>query len=339
MTQVTNTSKVALAGGIDQASVRRNTPKVSPIQPGLTLIVVMNDHVMLDARSAFESAALNHQDTFGPPMLPKDRLIALHSGSARSIESAVGSMQAEHIETYKARKEFQSFGAKENFDYCSDEGLCALLPLIANHKGQWITAQQTVEDSLTPLNVYVLSRIHETAKTVDATVLLFLSLKQSHDDVDLYHYYDYFEVESCEPDPGCLTAFTVQFVNIKKLHALRIGNVMGGVSWEDGKVERKYSPLVSRYLKGRVMWRMRSQGSTLDEIGKTVKLDKSNVKRQLDELPPLFKEQLKEGWLTESLEYLQLAPKSNGLANPNFDNGDDDNDDEEDDDEDEPRPR
>ena len=339
MTQNSGPLKVTIAGGIDQASIRQNIPKVSPTKPGLTLIVIRNDQVMLDARSAFESAALNHQDTFGPPMLPKDRLIALHSGCARSIESAVGSMQAEHIETYKARKEFQSFGAKENFDYCSDEGLCALLPLIAIHKGQWITAQQTVEDSLTSLNVYVLSRIHEAAITVDATVLLFLSLKQSHGDVDLHHYYDYFEVESCEPDPGCLTAFTVQFVNIKKLHALRIGNVMGGVSWEDGKVQRKYSPLVSRYFKDRVMWRMRSQGSTLDEIGKTVKLDKSNVKRQLDELPPLFKEQLKEGWLTESLEYLQLAPKSNGLTNPNFDNGDDDDDDEEDDDVDEPRPR
>jgi hypothetical protein len=330
MTHQILTSKVAKMVESYPDIANTIAPKVSPTKPGLTLVVVNQPYALPHARSAFENAALCHQSKFGPPMLPKETLTALHSGSARSVEAAAGNLIAENTEKYKAKKEHMNLGCRNNFNFCSDEGLCVLLPLIEKHKGQWITAQQTLECPLTPQVVHSLARIHETAVKADATVMMFLSINQSYEDIDLYHYYDFFEVTLCDPDPGFQRAFSVQCVNLKDLHVQGVGHVMFGVKWKDGKINRQFSPMISTAFTERLMWTMRCQGSTLEAIGKTVRLHKSNVKRTLDALPPLVKSPMKEGWLPEYLELLELDAVAEKPIHSKQDEDEDDFNDEDD---------
>jgi hypothetical protein len=313
-----------------QASMRS---KISPIEPGLTLVVLRNSNVMEDARAALEYQAVTHGSKLGLPMPEVKTLISVLSGSRRFVEAARAKDLVQNTDAYIAKKQHISCGTRNGFDWCSDEGLCVLEPIINGAKNKWVTLEQAIK---TPLDVFLLNglaRIHEVALAAGAYVMLFLSCAEGYETTRLDQLYEYIEVDECEPDPGMQTAFSLQCLGLSNMHDQGIGHVMLGVNYLDGKCIRKSNRFVSKYLRDRVMWKLRGAGKSYSEIGRYLKLDKSNVKRHLDKLPTPIQRHINADYLRNCAELLSLdmASSPQNAGDEEFDEGQHDESDDQDD--------
>lgn len=282
---------------------------------GLIIVTVREPHLMPVVRSTFEQMVLKHDDKIGLSVGNPKKLIAFIGGANRAFQIAELIAATEETKGYKARKDHVARGTRAGFDLTSNEGLCTFIPILTTMgKNSWVTAQQPFVQPASHEFMNGLARIHELAHSVAASVMLFMSYPDDPNELDLSDFYEHIHVRECEPDPGCAHALEINYVNLKDTHALGAGHMMCSIKQKGGKYLRRYERFVSAALKERVMWKMRCQGMSLAEIGELIKLNKSNVKRHLDKMPPTQKLALPKDWLNpyaEILEFAALPPINN----------------------------
>lgn len=301
---------------------------MTPIPQGLTIVSIRAASLLPQVRNAITRLALARSGKLGLPMPPVKAVLSIYSGNVRRLEQAKALAAANMPIKTKARKvrhDFSSCGTRDGFNWCSDEGLCVLQPIIENAEG-WVTLEQQISGPVTAPLADGLFRIRSAAQQAGVWVMLFLVCPDGYEKSRLHEFCDEFiEVAPCEPDPGYELAFSIDCVGLRYLNTLGLGKTMCNVKLSKGVFNRTYDQFISSDKKTRVMWILRGHGKTLEEIGGIVNKNKSSVFHRLEGLPVPRYVDMGSDWLKKYLEPSQVF---SGTASPaRSEDADDDEDD------------
>ncbi len=277
-------------------------PLISPIPLGLTIVSIREASLTPHVRNTFEQLALTGSTKLGIPMSKVKEVLSLYSGNVRQLEQAMALKNANVPPKKPVKHNFRACGSREGFDWFSDEGFCVLEPIIKEADG-WLTLEQC---SVGPVTVSIadgLFRIRNAAQQAGVWVMVFLVCQEGYEKSRLHEFCDeYIEVSPCEPDIGGETAFSIDCVGLRNLNPLGIGITMCSVKLSEGQFRRRYTPYISSNLETRVMWILRGQGKTLEEIGSLLQKNRSSVLRRLQGLPTPKPVNMADRWLERYLD-------------------------------------
>lgn len=280
--------------------------QLSPIPQGLTIVNFRDASIAAEGRNTLTHAARVGSKKIGPPMPLTQKVTSLYPGNARCIEQAKFSDAANRQVAGAVPHEIRAVGSRDAFDWCSDEGIASLQPIIEATNSGWVMFEQKVTWPFNPEFLVGLTRISNVAKQAGVWVMMFMVCPDGYEKTTLDQLCDeYIEVTECEPNPDGQVAFVFDFVNIRNLRLYGLGKTMCSVKLTDGVLRRHYEPFVSHELLTRAIWSLRGQQKTVEEIAKLVGLNKSNVSRRLAGLPPPRNVNTHVDWLEDYLESIQ----------------------------------
>jgi len=280
--------------------------QLSPIPNGVTIIGCSDASTAGEVRNTITQIAVKRADKLGLSMPNVEAVISLHSGNSRKVEQAKLLHGANPQPKSAVPHEFKIIGSRDSFDWCSNEGLSTLLPLIESAENKWLILEQQVVGQVSPILANGLNRISFAAKQFGVWVMVMAVCEHAVQKAPLLHLCEeYIEVTKCEPYPGFYTAFAFDCINIRDLNPFGFGNTMCSVKLTDGVLRREFEPFVSHKLLTRAIWSLRGQQKTVEEIAKLVGLNKSNVSRSLARLPPTRNVNIHPHWLDDYLESIQ----------------------------------
>jgi len=287
-------------------------PKLSAIPKGLTIINCSDALDTAEVRNTFDRLATMGSSKLGIPMGPPSKVTSIYPEAGRRMEQAKYLFSANPALKNPKNHAFMAVGSRDRFDWCSPEGLNTLLPLVASATG-WLMFEQQVMWPFSPIFATGLTHISNAAKQAGVRVMMFVVCADRCEKTALDQLCEeYIEVTSCEPNPDCRTAFVIDCVNIRHLNSHGLGKTMCSVNLAAGVLYRQFEQFVSHDLSDRVIWILRGQGKTEEEIGTVVGLNKSNVSRRLKGLPPPRKAGVRADWIDRYLEGVLAA--SDGAA-------------------------
>jgi hypothetical protein len=277
--------------------------EISPVELGLTIINCLDRTQLSEVRNTVTMMALQGSKNLGIPMPMVDAVLSIYSGGSRRVGLAKALCAANLPIKKSAAHEFKAVGTRDGYDYCSDEGLSILLPIIQQSSGWWVILEQPCSWPFSTVFVAGLSYIRHAAKIADVRVMIFLTCPESHDKTGLHQLCDEFiEVIPCEPDTDSHVAFAFDCINLRDFNQFGVGKIMCNVRAVEKQLHRRFEPLIATDLKSRVLWYLRGHGKTLEEIGELLDMNKSTVSRRLAGLPKPRNIVMSEGWLESYLQ-------------------------------------
>lgn len=292
-------------------------PQLSAFQKGLTIFSCNDLSIAGDVSNTITQLAVRSSKQLGIPMPKVDAVMSLLSGNTRKIEQAKLLHGMNPSSVTAVPHEFKVIASRDGFDWCSNEGLSTLLPLIESAANKWLILEQQVVGPVSPILANGLSRISAAAKQAGAWVMVIVVSANGCQNAPLHQLCDeYIEVTKCEPYPGCYTAFAFDCVNIRDLNPIGVGKTMCSVKLKDGVLRRDFEPFVSQELLTRAIWTLRGQRQTIVEIAKLVGLHKSNVSRRLAGLPQPHSTNIHAEWLEEYLEAIKGGHEVSSMGDP-----------------------
>lgn len=283
---------------------------ISPSSSGLIIIAITAAELKLHVRSAVTRLAANGSNKLGFQFAKPEAMSALYSGNTRRQEQAKAFDQCGVPLKNPIHHEYITFDSHSGFNLWGPEGSHAMLRIIEEKKG-YLTAEQAIDGTVTTQMSGGLLKIQGAAKKARAVVMLFISCPKDFDASPLSECCDELIVASpCESRPEHEIAFSLDCVNLRDMNAFGIGKIMCEVRLEDGVFHRNYSPFISNSLESRLMWILRGQVKSLEEIGKTLKRDKTTVMRRLEKLPKPVRMVMPEGLLESYLESFAFASRA-----------------------------
>jgi hypothetical protein len=283
--------------------------KINPIARGLTLVHVEQVSMLCHVRAALTELLLQHSDVLGLelPMVPY--VLSLHSGRPRLFEQArylMSSISCSPDVTHQ----FHYCSTQSNLDWTSSAGECVLLPIIEKTDGI-VILELNAEDKRADDVFHGFTRISAEAKAANKHVMLLFAGLKAAGSPQIWKFSDeYLEVSQCENDADALLTFSIECIGLSELYGSGIGKVMCCVSQQGGGFQRQYTPFVSNDLKTRIMWALRGQGKSLEEIGQYFNVHKTSVQRRLKGLPPPRRSFASDDWLARNLEWVQASSPS-----------------------------
>jgi hypothetical protein len=276
---------------------------LSQIPQGLTGVYCPDASIAGEVRNTITQMALRGASTLGLPMPKVAAVKSVFSGNSRRVEQAKLLANANQPSKATVHHDVQVMDSRNGFDWCSNEGMTTLLPLIQSATNMWLILEQQVAGPMSPILANGLSRISAAAKQSGAWVMMIVVSGSGCQSDQLQQLCDeYIEVSTCEPDSGTYAAFAFDCVNIRDLAAFGAVKTMCSVFLSDGHIRRRFEPFVSHDLLNRAIWALRCQQKTVEEIGKLTGLDKSNVSRRLANLPQPCSDKTRFDWLTDYLQ-------------------------------------
>lgn len=274
---------------------------IGPFQPGLIIVSVPSSQLLAPARNAFTCLVLEKSSVLGIPVQDHESVFSVYSGNPRQLEQAQLFAAANPLSTTSVPHASKTCCAQDKLDWTSNEGLHLLLPTIEGATG-WVICEQPSRGQITPAMSQGIIQIGNAAKTAGVWVVLILVCPGELQKSQLSHVCDeYIEVAQCEPDIGIDMAFSIDCVGIRDMNSHGIGKVMCSVKLADGVFHRRYDPYISACFETRIMWILRGQGKTLEEIGSILKKDKSTILRRLQGLPVPRRVEMGPDWLERNL--------------------------------------
>jgi len=239
---------------------------------------------------------------------------SLISGSPRFIEQSMIFAKAHASSAGKAIS-LKVCHAQARLDWASKEGFHVFADYVYDAKDGILIAEQVIPGSITPDISQVMIRIGNAGKKANSRVFFLVVCSNEPKKSLLSEICDeYIEIDPCEPEVGSELAFSVDCIGIRDLNSLGIGKTMCSIKFSDGVFQHRFDPFISSNLETRVMWTMRGQGKSLDDIGAQFKKHKSSVLRRLQPLPKPRHLDLPKDWLSNNLEMFSVpssAAKSN----------------------------
>lgn len=281
---------------------------ISPIPAGLTIVALQEVSLLAYVRNAIEQEAREESNKLGVHMPIVYGMLSMYAGNYHQLDQARVIAAANISTANEVPHEFETYGSRDGFDWCSDEGLCTLEPIIRDSEGWWVTLEQAIAIPVTSTIASGLFRIRNAAQQADVSVMLFLVCPKGYESSRIHELCDeYIEVTECDPGPETDIAFSIDCVGLRHLNKLGIGKTMCSVTVHNGTFQRRFEPYISNNLATRVLWMLRGQGKTLEEIGSILGTNKSTVSRHLQGLPPPRKLKMENDWLARHLELLSLG--------------------------------
>ena len=257
------------------------------ISAGLVIVGIADPSQFSNVRNTFTDLAEGCSSRLDLAMPNTPKILSLFAGHPSRMESAELLASFNRSRMKVEDHTYKSIGNYGNVDWGGREGYCLLQPFIQGHQGM-LMLEQEVFVSISATNAEVFTRIRIAAQQSGVAVMLFIACPVPCCKSKLNHYCDeYIQVNSCEPDFGFDSAFSIDFDSLRHLNCVGIGKTMCNVKFENGAFKRRYSPFISSQLEDRVIWTLRAAGKTLDEIAKIVKKHKSTVLRRLQAMLPV----------------------------------------------------
>lgn len=187
-----------------------------------------------------------------------------------------------------APHEIKNLGLNRPISWTSPESVVVIKSLMAGSGSCLILEQTTASGFNTGSPIGVLLSISELAKRNNSRIMLFIAIPEGGEKYQLDQCCDeYIAVNSCEPDFGCDSAFSIDVASLRYLNGFGVGKTMCNIKCVNGAFKRRYTPFVSGQVENRVIWALRSKGMTFDDIAKLMKINKSTVLRRLQTMPPV----------------------------------------------------
>ena len=253
---------------------------------GLTIVAVDKHEQLPIVSTTFTLMAQRGSKQLGVGIPRGNQVISVCSGERHTRQKASLLAANPHAEN-AAPHEIKNLGLNRAFCCTSPEILFVIKSLMAG-SGSWLMLEQITACSFnTASSIGVLWSISKMAKKAKLRIMLFIAIPEGGEKYQLDQCCDeYIAVNSCEPDFGCNSAFSVDVASLRYLNGVGIGKKMCNVKYVNGVFQRRYAPFISGQLENRVIWAMRAQGETLDYIAKIMKINKSTVLRRLQTMPP-----------------------------------------------------
>jgi hypothetical protein len=234
-------------------------------------------------------------------------VVSLHSGTARSFEQ-IRLLAALCTDGADGEAEIeQRHIGRDGFDPCRDESISSLLAVLDPLPNSLICVDQPFTAPLPDHVVEGITRLKQAAVAAGSHIMLFSSHVPASIRAQLTRIVDeVIDVEECEPEPGARLSFHIRWLGSMHLAGLDEASVMCSVRVTDRRYTYKGERFIAKDVKGRVMWLLRCQGWSLEAIGSLLKLNRSTVKRRLDQLPPLREISRPEDWLSCYRDVLDL---------------------------------
>lgn len=307
--ELTTASTATVKPSHEMAMRKRLLEAISPVEPGLCIVSVPDPSYLNPVRLAVTKMLLEARNVLDIPFPVIGNVISLFSGNRRQLEQANALAAINTPTTGVVLHEFKSCVARDKLDWSSNEGQFALKPIMEQAKGG-IILEQTMVCPISPAVTHGLNQISNVAQSVGAYAILLLATSSERDCLQLSHVCDeLIEVAPCEPDVGDDAAFSFDCVGLRELNSLGIGKTMCSVKFSEGLLQHRFDPFISSNLETRVMWTMRGQGMSLDDIGAQFKKHKSSVFRRLRSLPKPRHMDLPKDWLSNNLEMFSVSSR------------------------------
>lgn len=283
----------------------------SPI--GLTIVVVPDTYLRL-VRDAFEARYVSRDSVAGIPLPKADFLTALHSGGVNAINQLEALAEMEEVPDAEIERAFQVHGSRPNYNFCCDEGLDSLLPIVESSENGFVTFAQSCESLSSEQLMAAIHEISTTARSASAYVVMFLAWTDPAKMPNVGDYCDeYFQVTACEPDPGAHRAFSISSKRLSNMEVFGYGKVICNLFWSKAGYKHVFAPFTACSLLDRFIWRMRASGESLTKIGDFLGMHKSSIKRRLDAMRPVQPETFSKTEFDKYLEALFFdEPSSEG---------------------------
>jgi hypothetical protein len=278
-----------------------------PIKPGLTLVMTDSDEQKLHVKFVIQRHAAKGSRKLGIPFPKLGRLVSLHACTSRAFEQIrlLGDLCTPNTGG-RLNIEQRHIG-RDGFDPCRDEGINTVLEILQSSPGIWLCIDQPLTAPLPDHVIEGLTRLKQAATANGSHIMVFSTEVPSSVRTHLGRIVDeIIEVQNCEPEPGARHSFHVKWHGALHLGGLDDGSVMCSVRIAEGRYAYKGEPFIATDLRSRVMWLLRCQGWSLEAIATLLKVNRSTVKRRLDQLPRSREVDLPDDWLDRYRDALDL---------------------------------
>lgn len=278
---------------------------VSALEPGLTMVVGPYGELVHFVYTAILKELAQGSSRLPIPLPECSSIVCVHSGPARHLEQ-VRELHAKLGLMAPAFKKCQSFErvASCAFDWTNQASVSIVSRLKALKNGGCIVLQQPAGEIPDVEGLLQLRRIGEKS---GARIILFCPAVANEAKISGISN-ELLVVTQCEPNPGFDEGFVVACPQLASPLSPASGKVLCCVRLGEYGLETEIMPYVADDLKTRLMAILKADEWSLEEIGKLVGLNKSNVSRKLR----MVSGTVPDGWdgdmLAEWLEACDLDP-------------------------------
>lgn len=297
----------------------------SPLAQGITLVAVQTADQLQTVHAILTHAMVTRSTKLPVPLPEFDRVVTVHSGSVRVLDQTEATAKAFGLTGYD-ESEFCMVKREsvEQIDWMHPAGLLLGQSQIKKYPGCCILLQQPI--GLLP-SVAGLYRIRQLAEATKSWVIMLYVDNKSNLQSEFGHAAnDFFTVTCCDPDPGWHEAFILDCVELSRSGVFGAGKTMCSAKLAESGFSYEFDPVISADLKIRLMAILKGQNSTMEQIGKILKVDKSTVSRNLRGIPSLHKQHWNSTVLEQWLEACGLSLDT-AAAKDDWDIDDDDDED------------
>ena len=253
---------------------------------GLIIVGLDNPGLMPVVRNAFIQMARSGINKCGI-CIPRASQVVSVCTSERQVRHLAALTAANKTYANAAPHEIKDLELGSPIHWTNSEGALILKPLIPACEGYLMLEQASPSALNTASSIEAQILIRKMAKDARTRIILFSVVPIGSDKHHLDQCCDeYITINSCEPDFGCNSAFSLDIAGLRNLNSLGIGKAMCNVKIVKGIFRHQLSPYISGLLENRAIWALRAQGRVLDDISKIVKIHKSTVLRRLQSMPP-----------------------------------------------------
>lgn len=279
---------------------------------GLMIVVSNSYGTLLDASDALTEQALHGASDTGLKFPPVRTVRTFVAGSERQLKYAEARKRFSAEPPKGVEHKLVGIGTHSMFNWCSVEGRQAILPYIhtelqVQYPCMNVFVQQ-VKSNNDVLVAETLLQFRAAAKAANVYVMALLACDSGFENGKFQELCDeYVVIKECTPDFDQDTAFSIDYLGLRPLNRFGVGKTMCSVRYADHRLQHTYTPYLSTHPLYRVIWLMRCMGKSYAEIGEAVGLDKSNVMRNLRQMPAVNRSlEIDAQWLEQMLEYIGL---------------------------------
>lgn len=278
----------------------------SELSSGLTLMVgSFDDAQALLSQAAMVNALVHASSCLPVPTPERDSIFFLDSGPARKLEQ----LSATRVKLGLTASEFKKCEALKRvtssvLDWTSPAAVFILLNLKALKSGGYVFLMQP---SGTEPDFRGLQQLNRMAEEHDTRVIMFCP-GVADDEKYSSVANEIFVITSRDPNPGYEQAFEVLCPQLASPLNPASGKVLCSVRMGDDGLESEITPYVADDLKTRLMAILKADEWGLESIGKTVKINKSNVSRKLRFVSATVPKGWNTAMLNQWLEACDLDP-------------------------------
>lgn len=286
------------------------------MSPGLMLAVSDSIDVLQDACNAFTEQALQSASDTGIKFPNVRSVRNFIAGSERQLKYAEAQKRYLAAPAKGTEHKLVGIGSSSTFNWCSVEGRHAILPYIHTELQVQYPCMnifiQEIESDKDVLVAETLMQLRAAAKAANVYMMALLACHSGFENSKFHELCDeYAVIKECQPDFDQDTAFSIDYLGLRPLNRFGIGKTMCSVRYADHRLQHTYTPYLSMHPLYRVIWLMRCMGKSYAEIGEAVGLDKSNVMRNLRQMPAINRSlEIDAHWLEQMLEHIGLEEEA-----------------------------